>query len=77
MLEELRKLRLDLAEEEKVPAFCVFSNSVLVSLATYKPTSEEEWLAIKSLGVAKFAKYGEQIIKLIKEYSNNQTGKTL
>ncbi|MDE7168482.1 MAG: HRDC domain-containing protein [Clostridia bacterium] len=68
LLEELRKRRLSLAQEERVPAYCVFSNSVLVSLATYKPVNEAEWLAIKGLGAAKFAKYGEQIITLIKEY---------
>lgn len=68
LFDEFRKLRLSIAKAENVSAFLIFWDSALISLATYKPTNEEEWLAIKGLGAAKFAKYGEQFIKLIKEH---------
>ena len=71
LLEELRQLRLTLAQKEGLPAYCIFSKAALVGLATYKPENKEEWLAIKGLGEAKFAKYSAEVFSLINSRRSN------
>ncbi len=71
LLEELRQLRLTLAQEEGVSAYCIFTNAAMIGLATYKPKNKEEWLAIKGLGEAKFAKYSTAIFNIINSHRNN------
>jgi len=70
LFEELREFRRKTAEEEGFPNYCVFGNAQLIEMATYKPTTEGEWLAIKGLGPAKFGKYGERVIEIIQKYKN-------
>ena len=70
LLEELRQLRLTLAQEEGVSAFCIFTNAALIGLATYKPQTKEEWLSIKGLGEAKFAKYSPAVFDVINSHRN-------
>ncbi len=70
LFEELKKLRLDLAEEAGVPNFYIFWDSHLIGLAMFKSTNEKEWLAIKGIGSSKFNKYGEQVLEVIMKHVN-------
>lgn len=54
-------------EEEKLPAFCIFSNQVLESIVKKRPQIKEELLNIKGFGEKKFEKYGKQILEIILE----------
>ena len=47
------------------PAYVVFPDSVLAALATAPPRSEDEFLAIKGLGPAKWKAFGPEIIELL------------
>ena len=68
LLAKLRKLRLEIARKNELPAFRVLQNDVLVRLATDMPVSREEFVAIKGLGDRKYEQYGDEFIQAIREY---------
>ncbi|MFQ5866046.1 MAG: RecQ family ATP-dependent DNA helicase [bacterium] len=66
LYERLRSFRLQLSKEANLPPFVFFHDSVLQSLAAFKPNTIEELYQIKGLGDHKIAKYGIQLLKIIK-----------
>ena len=68
LFEALRSLRLTCANEEGFPPYIIFSDKVLHSLATIKPTSLEQFGNILGIGEHKKQKYGERFVALIKKY---------
>lgn len=73
LFDQLKKVRKQLAEEQGVPAYVVFSDATLQELSTHKPTSDDELLQISGIGERKAAQYGrifiDEIITFIKEKS--------
>ena len=67
LYQKLKTWRKAQAEEEKLPAFCIFSNQVLESIVKKRPQIKEELLNIKGFGEKKFEKYGNQILEIILE----------
>jgi ATP-dependent DNA helicase RecQ len=65
LFETLRKLRSDIAKEENVPAYIIFSDSTLRQLETKRPMSASEFLTIEGVGKAKLEKYGSEFIAAI------------
>ena len=65
LFEALRQLRLQCAEQEKMPPYIVFSDKVLHSLATIKPTTLEAFGHISGIGEFKKQKYGLRFTALI------------
>jgi ATP-dependent DNA helicase RecQ len=53
------------AAEQNIPAYTVFHNSTLMSIAATRPTSLRELSAISGIGEAKLTKYGQQILDLL------------
>ena len=53
------------AEQEKMPPYIVFSDKVLHSLATIKPTTLEAFGHISGIGEFKKQKYGLRFTALI------------
>lgn len=68
LFEALRALRMTCANEEGFPPYIIFSDKVLHSLATIKPTSLEQLGNILGIGEHKKQKYGERFVALIKKY---------
>lgn len=68
LYEDLKKLRLSCAREEKVPPYVVFSDRALQEMAVYFPNSEQEFIKINGVGPVKWLKYGEKFLKLISGY---------
>lgn len=68
LYEALRKKRMELAREQKVPAFMIFSDRSLHDMAKIKPQNNEEFLEVSGVGQAKMEKYGSTMIKVIKEF---------
>ncbi len=68
LLVKLRALRLVLAQEENLPAYCVLTNDVLSRLATDKPTTREEFVEIKGIGEQRYKRFGERFITEIKKH---------
>ena len=68
LFEALRHLRTTCADEEGFPPYIVFSDKVLHSLATIKPTTIEQFGAISGIGEHKKQKYGARFLALIQKY---------
>ena len=69
MLEKLKKLRRELATQEKVPAYVIFSDATLIDMCKKLPKSEDEFLEVSGVGNAKLEKYGEAFLKIIKQFT--------
>ena len=67
LFERLRTLRKTIADRQGVPAYVVFNDAVLVSMARTRPRSDAELLAISGVGPAKLEKYGERFLSELAE----------
>lgn len=65
---ELKNLRKELAAEEKVPAYIVFSDATLRDMCRKLPTYIGKFYEISGVGKRKAEKYGEQFCKVISDY---------
>ena len=65
LFERLRSLRAQIAREEKVPPYIVFSDKTLVDMCLKKPVSREEMLEVSGVGKFKYEKYGERFLLCI------------
>ena len=68
LFEYLKKLRNQLAHEENVPAYLIFSDSTLLDLATYLPQSSDDLQHISGFGAFKIEKYGRAFLELVQDY---------
>lgn len=68
LFEALRSLRMRYAQEEGLPPYIVFTDKVLHSLATVRPTTLDAFGNISGIGEHKKKKYGEHFINVIKGY---------
>ena len=62
---DLRKLRLELARAEGLPAYCIFQDRTLREMASKLPDSREKMMAIMGVGEVTFKKYGGVFLELI------------
>lgn len=67
---KLVDIRSNFAYDEKVPAFCIFSNFSLMDMCEKLPVSLDEFKKISGVGQAKLDKYGDVFIKEISSYCN-------
>lgn len=72
LLSRLRSLRYKIALKNNIPVYMIANNAVLVRLATDKPTTTEEFLAIPGIGSHRCEAYGQLFINAIKKYITNQ-----
>ena len=68
LLQHLRDIRTKITKQENRPAYTIISNKGLVSLATYRPTSKEEFINLYGLGEVTYSAYGQLFINAILEY---------
>ena len=68
--EELLAYLYDFRFYNTIPV--MITNTALVSMATYKPTTEEEFVKLKGLGQKTFDKCGKLFINAIEEFLDNQ-----
>jgi ATP-dependent DNA helicase RecQ len=69
LFNQLRVLRMKLAQEAGVPPFVVFSDKTLRDMATKMPITEEAFLEVNGVGAAKLERYGEAFMEEIKLFS--------
>ncbi|MDN4607237.1 DNA helicase RecQ [Sporosarcina highlanderae] len=69
LFNQLRALRMKLAQEAGVPPFVVFSDKSLRDMAAKMPVTEEAFLEVNGVGAAKLERYGKVFIEEIKSYS--------
>jgi superfamily II DNA helicase RecQ len=63
----LRVWRLVEARRRGVPAFRIFSDRTLRALATSRPGTSEELLAVPGIGISTVEKYGMEIYRVLRE----------
>ncbi|WP_291292046.1 DNA helicase RecQ [Enterococcus sp.] len=68
LFDQLRSLRLTLAQEQNLPPYVVFSDKTLRELAEVQPKTPIEFLQIKGVGQNKLDKYGDAFLAVLKEY---------
>lgn len=68
LFEKLRTLRLQLAKQENVPAYIVFSDATLKDMVDKKPTISTELMSVSGVGHQKMIKYGDRFAKCIKDF---------
>jgi ATP-dependent DNA helicase RecQ len=68
LFDQLRNLRREIADENNVPAFMVFSDKTLRAMARQKPTTKSAMLQVYGVGFAKFETFGDRFMKAIKDY---------
>lgn len=64
----LRTLRKELASEQGVPPYIIFSDVTLREMARDYPTNEDQLSDISGVGMKKLEQYGETFIDAIEEY---------
>jgi len=62
----LRDLRRRLATERGIPAYMVFSDAVLLTMAATRPRTEAGVLAISGVGPKKLAQYGDAFLAVLR-----------
>ncbi|MFN3343174.1 MAG: HRDC domain-containing protein, partial [Flavobacteriales bacterium] len=70
LFEALRKLRLEIAREEKVAPYIVFHDRSLREMCDRLPLSESELRSISGLSDRKMEKYGERFLSLLREWES-------
>jgi ATP-dependent DNA helicase RecQ len=65
---KLKHLRKQIAEEENVPAFVIFSDATLADMTEKLPSSETEFIGVTGVGQTKLERYGKAFVSLIEDY---------
>lgn len=71
LLNKLKFLRKQIAEQENIPPYVVFNDASLQEMAQLYPTSNTQFLQINGVGVRKLERFGEQFINLIRNHQQN------
>ena len=77
LFEVLRKLRLEIAKEESMPPYIIFSDKTLIDMCVKKPSDEEEMLNVSGVGENKLKKYGQRFLEEIQKFCTERPGVTL
>ncbi|MCG7466115.1 ATP-dependent DNA helicase UvrD2 [Corynebacterium tuberculostearicum] len=62
----LRSWRSQVARQEKVPAYVIFSDATLQAISEELPSDEAEMLSISGVGPSKLERYGAQVLEVIR-----------
>lgn len=68
LLSRLTRLRRGIAEEQHVPPFIIFTNATLRDMAVKRPRTRREMLRVDGVGEGKMDRYGDQFLRVIREY---------
>ncbi|MFC5450461.1 DNA helicase RecQ [Paenibacillus aestuarii] len=69
LFEQLRLLRREIAQKEKVPPYIIFADSTLREMSEICPTTAAGMLKIKGVGEVKFRNYGMPFLELLRTYT--------
>jgi ATP-dependent DNA helicase RecQ len=68
LFDQLRALRMKLAQEAGVPPFVVFSDKTLRDMSARMPITNDDFLEVNGVGLAKLERYGEAFMEEIKAF---------
>jgi DNA helicase-2/ATP-dependent DNA helicase PcrA len=66
LLLQLKAWRLDIAKEQKVPPYIVFSDNTLIAIAELLPGDDAALIAIPGIGARKLEQYGPDVLELVR-----------
>ena len=72
LFELLRSLRKQLADEQNIPPYIVFSDRSLRDMSALLPQSAEDMLLVSGVGEVKLQRYGRQFLNLIRRYCDER-----
>ena len=65
LFDKLRAIRKQIADQNGVPAYVVFTDATLRAMAQYRPQTEDGLLAISGVGIKKMEKYGRVFLEAL------------
>ena len=68
LLGALKAWRRDAARKRAVPAYVVFHDAVLETIATARPASQGELAGISGVGPRKLEEYGDAVLDLVRRH---------
>ena len=72
---KLRDWRKEAAAEESIPVYTILNNEQLAKIVEQKIINKNELTKIDGIGDARVNKYGDQVVKIVKQEITNKTGK--
>ena len=70
--EQLRRLRLEIAQEHDKPPFVVFHDKTLLEMVHLKPANRNEFLTLNGVGDHKADQYGERFMEAIRDHEHEK-----
>ncbi len=67
LLLALKSWRLEMAREQKMPPYIIFSDNTLVAIAEMLPEDEAALIAIPGIGARKLEQYGPDVLELVRQ----------
>ncbi|GAA0455605.1 DNA helicase RecQ [Alkalibacillus silvisoli] len=68
LFQALRELRKEIADEQSLPPYMIFSDATLKELARHVPATQPEMLQVKGIGEKKYEQYGEPFLTKLKAF---------
>jgi ATP-dependent DNA helicase RecQ len=68
LFEVLRKVRMEIAREEHMPPYIIFSDKALKDMSSKMPINKSEFLQVAGVGEVKCEKYGERFMEAVLQY---------
>jgi len=66
LLLQLKDWRSNIAKEQKVPAYVVFTDNTLIAIAELLPDDDAALIAIPGIGARKLEQYGPDVLELVR-----------
>ncbi|OOK83641.1 HRDC domain protein [Mycobacterium kansasii] len=66
LLLQLKSWRLNIAKEQNVPAYVVFTDNTLIAIAEMRPDDDEALIAIPGIGARKLEQYGADVLDMVR-----------
>ncbi|MDE7297396.1 MAG: RecQ family ATP-dependent DNA helicase [Lachnospiraceae bacterium] len=75
LFELLRQLRMEIAKEENVPPYVVFTDKTLTEMCIRLPLAENELRAVSGIGESRCRRYGERFLDRIRAFTGGERPK--
>lgn len=75
LFDQLRGLRTQIAREESMPPYIIFSDKSLVDMCVKAPLCKDEMMQVNGVGEHKYEKYGERFLQKIQEFTHGEREK--
>ena len=72
LFEALREVRRDIADENRMPAFVVFSDASLLDMCQKHPLTNTELLKVSGVGEVKLHRYGERFLSVLQSFPREE-----